>query len=226
MPGGRVVEPGAAKAPAATGLAVPSPWADVVARWAAAAARAAPAPATGTWRQQLAAVAARIDGLDDTSYAGSRGAADGVHALTCLVAAGPFGGYDPRRLIDVAGAVELAYRATRHHDEVVDTGDNRAPVLAGDWAITQAALLVADDGPQAYRILVRGYGAAQQERLAARASAQRVPALLRTAVALGCHVRTGDATAGAPDVAALTARVVRWASQLVRDAGVQPSFGR
>ncbi len=84
--------------------------------------------------------------------------------------------WDPGKLSDVATAVELAYRASLHHRVVSDVSDEptspagtRSPntrvVLDGDWSITQAAVLVADIGPSAYRILVRGYGATQVGQL-------------------------------------------------------------
>lgn len=123
------------------------------------------------------------------------GGDDGLHAFVALAGARLGDDWDPRQLIDVAAAVELAYRATRHHRAVLNTDGldsaagrddardrNTRVVLDGDWSITQAAVLVADIGPTAYRLLVRGYGATQVGQLSGVADPL---GLVRAALALG-----------------------------------------
>ena len=129
-------------------------------------------------------------------------AVDGLHALVALATARLADVWDSAQLIDVATAVELAHRASQHHRLVVDTAvdtqirpdGERCPnvrvVLDGDWSITQAAVLVADIGPAAYRCLVRGYGSTQVGQLFGDAEPL---ALLEAAVDLGILV------AGLPD---------------------------
>ncbi|MGH8889231.1 MAG: hypothetical protein ACRDV3_05640 [Acidothermaceae bacterium] len=178
-----------------------------------------------SWRIGLDAVESRVHALESAGhYLPDRGVGvspPGLHALVAISAV-------PRRhfdeLVDVGAAVELAYRATCHHKCVRDAvpvdgggslGDsnnfrdnNKRHVLDGDWAITQAAVLVADIGPTAYRLLVRGYGAAQLARLESRPTA----ALLTTAVLLGRLVSGGDAT----EISATPGSLLyRWACSLL-----------
>jgi len=208
------------------------------------------------WRDELDAVEARARGLERAAP-GTWGLGgvrphdrrreprsdDGVHALVTLASARLGVAWPARHLIDVACAVELAYRATKHHHEITDRrsdgrveparahgdrGDNRRHVLDGDWSITEAAVLVAEVGPSAYRLLVRGYGMVQLARLDAREAAGRT-ALVPTAVALGGLVGgvPADVVAGicasfsdadAPFPAGLpdAARICRWAGSLLR----------
>jgi hypothetical protein len=129
---------------------------------------------------------------------------DGMHALVVLATARLGTVWAVDDLLDVACAVELADRATRHHDAVADRLEdprvgfgrrrNVLAVLDGDLSITQAAVLVADVGSTAYRILVRGYGGAQVARLRGDLVAARV-ALLQAATSLGALV------AGVPQIA-------------------------
>jgi hypothetical protein len=144
-----------------------------------------------------------------------RSAADGLHALVALASARLADVWDPGKLSDVATAVELAYRASLHHRVVIDGKPvgvrfpNMRVVLDGDWSITQAAVLVADIGPAAYRILVRGYGATQVGQLC---GVDDPLSLMRAAVALGALVAGGSVDA-APQLA----------QQLWRDASLAPS---
>lgn len=123
---------------------------------------------------------------------------DGLHAFVALATARLADAWDPAQLIDVATAVELAHRASQHHRRVVDAptmsdGEkcpNGRVVLDGDWSITQAAVLVADIGPAAYRCLVRGYGSTQVGQLFGDAEPL---ALMKAAVELAGMV------AGLPD---------------------------
>jgi hypothetical protein len=154
------------------------------------------------WRAELDEVERRVTVLECSAPVGS--AVDGLHAFAALATARLADAWDPAQLIDVATAVELAHRASQHHRLVVDTAldsklksdGERSPnarvVLDGDWSITQAAVLVADIGPAAYRCLVRGYGSTQVGQIFGDAEPL---ALMRTAVDLGALV------AGLPDEA-------------------------
>ena len=160
-------------------------WRDVVDRAAVEIGPLTPALARH-WRTELDDVERRVADLERSAPA--LPADDGVHAFVALASARLGDAWEPRQLIDVAAAVELAYRATRHHAGVVNAppdvlqGRNTAAVLDGDWSITQAAVLVSDVGPTAYRLLVRGYGATQ---LATLSSGTDRLALIRAAVSLG-----------------------------------------
>jgi hypothetical protein len=148
-------------------------------------------------RTELDEVEGRV-GLIERS-APHRSARDGLHAFVALATARLADSWDPGTLSDVATAVELAYRASLHHRVVTDAQvtdkarfPNTTAVLDGDWSITQAALLVADIGPAAYRILVRGYGATQVSQLCGVADPL---SLMRASVALGVLVAEGPADA-------------------------------
>jgi hypothetical protein len=170
-------------------------WRDVVDRAVDALGHVTPVLARH-WRSELDDVEGRVAGLERSAPAGS--ADDGLHAFAALAGARLGEVWQPRQLVDVAAAAELAYRATRHHDAVVNvqpeadrlTGaelpasryGNTGVVLDGDWSITQAAVLVADIGPTAYRLLVRGYGTTQMARLSGAVDRS---SLLRAAAALG-----------------------------------------
>jgi hypothetical protein len=160
-------------------------------------------------RTELDEVEGRVGSIERSPP--RRSAGDGLHAFVALATARIADSWDPGMLSDVATAVELAHRASLHHQVVTDVpaGDRRFPnttvVLDGDWSITQAAVLVADIGPTAYRILVRGYGATQVGQLCGVADPL---SLMRAAVALGALVSEGPADA---------------AQQLWRDAGLAPS---
>jgi hypothetical protein len=199
-------------------------WRDVVDRAAVEIGPLTPALARH-WRTELDDVERRVSDLERSAPA--LPADDGVHAFVALASARLGDAWDPRQLIDVAAAVELAYRATRHHAGVLNaaarerspvtarerspvtarerspvtvhdgspvhdrspvatrdrmSGRNTAAVLDGDWSITQAAVLVSDVGPTAYRLLVRGYGATQ---LAELLSGTDRLALIQAAVSLG-----------------------------------------
>lgn len=159
------------------------------------------------WRAELDEVERRVELLEYTAPADS--AVDGLHAFVALATARLAEAWDPAQLIDVATAVELAHRASRHHrlvvDLVVDTAvdtskgpdgercPNARVVLDGDWSITQAAVLVADIGPAAYRCLVRGYGSTQVGQIFGDVEPL---ALMKAAVELAALV------AGLPDDAA------------------------
>jgi hypothetical protein len=217
-------------------------WRAVVDRCAAEVGPIAPRLLTA-WREELDAVEARVDALERAAPHCSERmlpCVDGVHALVALASARLGSTWSPTELRDVASAVELAYRATRHHDSVADRDDegsaqggNRQHVLDGDWSITQAAVLVADVGPVAYRLLVRGYGKAQVTRLEPDRAGPGAVELLDTAAALGGHVAgvpesecalvyatavTGE-TAAAPALSEAS-RVCRWAlSSLAAESG-------
>lgn len=198
------------------------------------AARAAgpfPRPMVSAWRAELDAVEARVRILERAAPAPPEpGAAlgEGVHALLALAGARLGISWSPPQLVAAAAAVELAYRATRHHRAVTDSGVqtralNTQHVLDGDWSITEAALLVADIDPAAYRILVRGYGAVQLARLENGDAAAAV-AMLPTAVALGAFV------AGARDVEfplssgiSAASKLLNWAHSLMP---IDEPFGR
>jgi hypothetical protein len=143
------------------------------------------------WRAELDEVERRVGLLECSAPAGS--AVDGLHAFVALASARFADAWDPAQLIDVATAVELAHRASQHHRRVVDApampdGEklpNGRVVLDGDWSITQAAVLVADIGPAAYRCLVRGYGSTQVGQLFGDAEPL---ALMKAAVELAATV--------------------------------------
>jgi hypothetical protein len=150
-------------------------------------------------------------------------AADGLHAFVALATARVADSWDPGMLSDVATAVELAYRASLHHRVVTDARvsdkvrfPNTTAVLDGDWSITQAAVLVADIGPAAYRILVRAYGSTQVGQLCGVADPL---GLMRAAVALGALVAVG-VPAGVPAGVQAPADA---AQRLWQDAGLAPS---
>lgn len=126
---------------------------------------------------------------------------DGAHALLALIAARAGEIRHRDQLIAVAAAVELAHRATRHHAAVMDRAAddldgvrrlNQQRVLDGDWSITEAATLTAGVGPGAYRVLVRGYGAAEVASLLSpfrgRAGTPVEAHLGHAAIALGALV--------------------------------------
>ena len=151
------------------------------------------------WRAELDEVERRVTLLECAAPANS--AVDGLHAFVVLASARLADAWDPAQLIDAATAVELAHRASQHHRRVLDTPTmpagarcpNARVVLDGDWSITQAAVLVAEIGPQAYRFLVRGYGSTQVGQLLGDAEPL---ALMKAAVDLGVLI------AGLPDDAA------------------------
>jgi hypothetical protein len=172
-------------------------------------------------RTELDEVEGRVGSIERS--APRRSAGDGLHAFVALATARVADSWDPGTLSDVATAVELAYRASLHHRVVTDARSdkarfpNTAVVLDGDWSITQAAVLVAEIGPAAYRILVRGYGATQVGQMCG------VPdplGLMRAAVALGALVAEGPADAAqrlwqdadlAPSHRSTPAAVLAWA---------------
>ena len=171
-------------------------------------------------RTELDEVEGRVGSIERSAPRRSSG--DGLHAFVALATARVADSWDPGMLSDVATAVELAYRASLHHRVVTDmqAADRRFPnttvVLDGDWSITQAAVLVADIGPAAYRILVRGYGATQVGQLCGVADPL---SLMRAAVALGVLVAVGvpaGLPAGVQDQADA-------AQRLWQDAGLPPS---
>ncbi len=138
-----------------------------------------PAGWRAQWRAELAAVRSRVGRLERTEPPPGHAPA-GLHALVTIATVRRSARWVPGHLIDAAAAIELAYRATLHHAGVVDDSpaargtpgsgsQNRARILDGDWAITQAAVLVAAISPQAYREVVRGYGGAQLTGLHAHA---------------------------------------------------------
>jgi hypothetical protein len=180
-------------------------------------------------RTELDEVEGRVGSIERS--APRRSAGDGLHAFVALATARLADSWDPGMLSDVATAVELAYRASLHHRVVTDVraANRRSPnttvVLDGDWSITQAAVLVADIGPAAYRILVRGYGATQVGLLCGVADTL---CLMRAAVALGALVAEGSADAAqrlwldaglAPSRRSTPAAVLAWA------VGVQSAAG-
>ena len=143
------------------------------------------------WRAELDEVERRVALLECSAPPPST--VDGLHAFVALASARLADAWDPAQLIDVATAVELAHRASQHHRAVLDTATmpdgERCPngrvVLDGDWSITQAAVLVADIGPAAYRCLVRGYGSTQVGQLFGDAEPL---ALMKAAVELAALV--------------------------------------
>jgi hypothetical protein len=166
-------------------------WRDLVDRADGVLGTVSPALARH-WRTELDEVEQRVARLERS--APEPAADDGMHAFVALATARLADEWDPQRLIDVAAAVELAHRATRHHAAILNssTSQNVAVVLDGDWSITQAAVLVADIGPAAYRILVRGYGATQVGQLSGVGDPL---GLVRAAVALGALVAELPASA-------------------------------
>ena len=188
----------------------------------AAAEAAGPFPSSlvTAWRVELDAVEARVRLLERAAPESSTPfAGDGVHALLALAGARLGTDWPTSQLIAAASAVELAHRATRHHSAVADAGVdarqiNTRHVLDGDWSITEAAMLVSDIGAAAYRLLVRGYGAAQLARLELGEHAAAV-AMFPTAVALGAlvaHVDDLEFPLAAGSCAA--SDVLRWACSL------------
>ena len=172
-------------------------WRDLVDRADGVLGTVSPALARH-WRTELDEVEQRVARLERS--APEPAFDDGVRAFVALATARLADEWDPQRLIDVATAVELAHRATRHHRAIVNRSDshnvsaskNVTVVLDGDWSITQAAVLVADIGPAAYRILVRGYGATQVGQLSGVGDPL---GLVRAAVALGALVAELPASA-------------------------------
>ena len=180
-------------------------WRDVVDRAAAAIGPISPT-LLRHWHNEMDDVEHRVADLDP-SWVDGRGPAeapgipiarqaDGLHALVALAVARLGDIWQPRQLVDVAAAVELAYRASHQHRRVVNgfgphlpsasgVRPNTKAVLEGDRSITQAAVLVADVGPAAYRVLVRGYGATQVGQLC---DAPAPTALIEAAVGLGALV--------------------------------------
>lgn len=171
-------------------------WRDVVDRAAAAIGPINPT-LLRHWHNEMDDVEHRVADLDpswvDAAHASP---ADGLHALVALAVARLGDMWEPRQLVDVAAAVELAYRASHQHRRVVNgfghdgshasgVRPNTQAVLDGDRSITQAAVLVADVGPEAYRLLVRGYGATQVGQLC---DAPAPTALVEAAVGLGALV--------------------------------------
>jgi hypothetical protein len=207
-------------APRAVPRAGSAPW-RTVADVASAATGVVPSELAAALRVELDEVERLVTSVERSAACGSSpGLPDGVHALVALVAARLGEQWQPRQLVDVAAAVELAYRATQHHDAVREANGGGRPdsarhrrrnqrvVLDGDWSITQAAVLVAEVGPAAYRLLVRGYGAAQVSRLSG-ASSVGGGELLRTAAALGALVAGVRSTVGREPSAAEA--VLAWA---------------
>jgi hypothetical protein len=146
---------------------------------------------------------------------------EGTHALLALAGARLGSGWSSSRLVAAAAAVEQAHRATRHHGAVADDGlgaraANTWHVLDGDWSITEAATLAAELGPVAYRLLVRGYGAAQLARLGGGGAA--AVALFPAAISLGAFVAHVDDVGFPLAVGASPAAVLLgWACSLAAD---------
>lgn len=190
-----------------------------------------------SWRREMDGVAARLAALRREAPVVAV-AADplpaGVHALLAIAGARLGSVWRPEQLVDAATAMELAWHAVLQHAAVRDRdvdgrgGDascggrpievaplNKLHVLHGDWSITQAARLVADIGPAAYRVLVRGWGAAQLIRLrTGQAAAAGV--LFDTAISLGA-LTAGvalDAARAMPQQACATTQVRDWAVRL------------
>lgn len=191
-----------------------------------AVARAAgpfPRPLLRSWRAELDAVEALVR-LLERAAPGAAGPVprDGTHALLALAGARLGSGWSSPRLVAAATAVELAHRATRHHSAVTDDGlgargANTWHVLDGDWSITEAATLAAELGPVAYRLLVRGYGAAQLARLGGDRGAAAA-ALFPAAISLGAFVAHVDDVGFPLAVGASPAAVLLgWACSLAGD---------
>lgn len=212
-----------------------APWRSVVSSCALAAGPFDPG-LLAAWQRELDDVQRRVMTLrGDVPVVVA--AADplpvGVHALLTLAGARLGAQWLRAQLVDAAAAVELAHRAVTQHEAVRDrpsaglpanapppveplpTTNNKEHVLGGDWSITQAARLVADIGPSAYRLLVRGWGAAQLTRLETGASSDR-NVLFDTAISLGALA------AGVPIAASgrsaldrgVAAQVLDWAVRL------------
>src|SRR5450631_176430 len=125
-------------------------WRDLVDRADGVLGTVSPALARH-WRTELDEVEQRVARLERS--APEPALDDGVHAFVALATARLADEWDPQRLIDVAAAVELAHRATRHHRAIVNSSashkvsashsvsasKNVTVVLDGDWSITQAA---------------------------------------------------------------------------------------
>jgi len=181
------------------------------------------------WRLELDDVEAHVVALRadasavgpiDAMPLGDQALPSGVHALLTLAGARLGSVWRPEQLIDAAAAIELARHAVLQHEAVRDrehelASMNRQYVLGGDWSITQAARLVADIGPSAYRVLVRGWGAAQLLQLRTGRIASR-DVLFDTAISLGAlsagvptqtPLRLGDRSCAA-------AQLRDWASRL------------
>jgi hypothetical protein len=173
------------------------------------------------WRAELDEVERRVRLLECAAPVHS--AVDGLHAFVALASARLADAWDPAQLIDVATAVELAHRASQHHRRVVDTSKgpdgercpNARVVLDGDWSITQAAVLVADIGPAAYRCLVRGYGLTQVGQIFGDAEPL---ALMKAAVDLAALV------AGLPDDAVRSLWAAATAAPTPAPGGRPPSL--
>jgi hypothetical protein len=202
-------------------------WRDVVDRAAAAIGPISPT-LLRHWHTEMDDVEHRVADLDpswvDPSIAYAAG---GLHALVALAVARLGDMWQPSELVDVAAAVELAYRASHQHRRVVNgfgphlspasgVRPNTQAVLDGDRSITQAAVLVADVGPAAYRLLVRGYGATQVGQLC---DAPAPTALVDAAVGLGALVagvpaddvdRLWSEVDSPPDTQSTPAAVVAW----------------
>jgi hypothetical protein len=184
---------------------VSTPWRSVVEDCALAVGRLDPS-VLSAWRRELDDAQRRVAALRG-DVPGGCGVEDplpvGVHALLTLAGARLGVRWRPGQLVDAAAAAELAHRAVLQHEAVRDRPAsvvraaavapiNKGHVLGGDWSITQAARLVADIGPAAYRVLVRGWGAAQLTRLRTGVPSER-DALFATAISLGAL------TAGIPE---------------------------
>ncbi len=174
------------------------------------------------WRAELDEVERRVMLLEWAAPVATAG--DGLHAFVALASARVAQAWDPAQLIDAAIAVELAHRASQHHRGVLDTATmpdgercpNARVVLDGDWSITQAAVLVADIGPAAYRCLVRGYGSTQvgqifgdAEPLALMKAAVELAALVADLSDDAARSLWDGATGARP--ASVPAAVVAWA---------------
>ncbi len=186
-----------------------------------------PRPLLRSWRAELDAVEALVRLLERTAPAAAGPVPrEGVHALLALAGARLGSGWSSSRLVSAAAAVELAHRATRHHSAVADDGvgaraANTWHVLDGDWSITEAATLAAELGPVAYRLLVRGYGAAQLARLGGDRAA--AAALFPAAISLGAFVAHVDDVGFPLAVGASPAAVLLgWACSLVGDQAALP----
>jgi hypothetical protein len=184
-------------------------WRDEVDRVAARMSPCAP-NLLRHWRAEMDAVEQRVGKLDPVFL--NPMADDGLLAFVVLASARLGDLWERQQLVDVAAAVELAHRASRHHRHVVEFGrvdqarTNSAAILAGDWAITQAAVLVAGVGPTAYRLLVRGYGATQAAQLG---NVPAPAALVDAGVALGALIAGADAAAVCGLYAELELPIVR-----------------
>ena len=211
-------------------------WRDVVDRAAAAIGPISPT-LLRHWHNEMDDVEQRVLYLDDSSVDTQNTSAAGLHALVVLGVARLGETWQPRQLVDVAAAVELAYRASHQHRRVVNGVGSHLPaasgvrlntqaVLDGDRSITQAAVLVAEVGPEAYRLLVRGYGATQVGQLC---DAPAPTALVEAAVGLGALVagvsaadidRLWSEVESPSEIRSTPAAVLAWARG--RSAGRRP----